>query len=293
MTAQATQTAQTSDFGAAAFFDVDGTLVWRDFERMKKRTGESVNAATEIKPSEGVAEAFRRMRERSNATFICTGRPMPFVMPSLLALEPTGIVAAAGAFVSVGDTVVRNVYLPRDLVEETAARFAEAHLDATFESDTRSVELHPTGAPVRFAGSLAARDAQELGAYLDGSADVPAVRIQKICTNGVAFEALEPVLPFMREHYTVCDLQGGCFEFSLKGVDKGSGIAAALDFIGHGRAQTFAFGDSENDLSMAGAVETFVAMGNALPSVKAAADYVTLSAADDGVPAGLAHFGLI
>lgn len=44
---------------------------------------------------------------------------------------------------------------------------------------------------------------------------------------------------------------------------------------------------------MAGAVETFVAMGNALPSVKAAADYVTLSAADDGVPAGLAHFGLI
>lgn len=34
-------------------------------------------------------------------------------------------------------------------------------------------------------------------------------------------------------------------------------------------------------------------MGNALPQVKEVADYVTLSAADDGVPAGLAHFGLI
>ncbi len=44
---------------------------------------------------------------------------------------------------------------------------------------------------------------------------------------------------------------------------------------------------------MAPAVETFVAMGNALPGVKARADYVTDDAAHDGVATGLAHFGLI
>ena len=83
------------------------------------------------------------------------------------------------------------------------------------------------------------------------------------------------------------------FEFSLKGIDKGTGIACALAHMGHGRANTFAFGDSENDLSMAPAVETFVAMGNALPGVKAAADYVTDSVQNDGVATALARFGLL
>ena len=44
---------------------------------------------------------------------------------------------------------------------------------------------------------------------------------------------------------------------------------------------------------MARAVETFVAMGNALPGVKAAADYVTDDVRNDGVVSALAHFGLI
>ena len=34
-------------------------------------------------------------------------------------------------------------------------------------------------------------------------------------------------------------------------------------------------------------------MGNALPNVRAVADYVTLTVAEEGVPAALEHFGLI
>lgn len=82
-------------------------------------------------------------------------------------------------------------------------------------------------------------------------------------------------------------------EVTVEGINKGAGLLAYVEALPARPARTFAFGDSENDLSMAPAVETFVAMGNALPGVKAAADYVTLSAADEGVPAGLAHFGLI
>ena len=91
----------------------------------------------------------------------------------------------------------------------------------------------------------------------------------------------------------MADLQFGTYEFSLWGVDKGSGIGAALEHLGHGLAGTYAFGDSENDLPMARSVETFVAMGNALPAVRDRADYVTLSVERDGVPAALEHFGLI
>ncbi len=272
---------------AVSFFDVDGTLVWRDFAEMRRRSRETVNSGMEIKPSAAVADAFRRMRELGNATFICTGRPVPFVLPSLLALEPTGIIAAAGAYVSVGDTVVRDVAIDPALVVEVARRFEAAGLDVTIESDTQNLELRPSGAPARFPRSALARTAAEVAEATGRH------RFQKFCTNGLERDALAPLMPLIEEHFTICDLQGGVFEFSLKGIDKGTGIACALAHMGHGRANTFAFGDSENDLSMAPAVETFVAMGNALPGVKAAADYVTLSAADEGVPAGLAHFGLI
>ncbi len=284
---EATAATDAATTCAVAFFDVDGTLVWRDFKQMEKQKTADVNSAEQIKPTPAVYDAFRRMRERGNLTFICTGRSLPFVMPSLWELEPTGVVGAAGAYVQVGDTVVRDEHLSPELVLEVAERFARAGVDLTFESNVRNVELRPSGAALHNGRSVLARTVADVEPYVEPC------RFQKFCVYGTAFLEDAALRAFVEGHFTICDLQGGVYECSLKGVDKGTGIEAALRFLNHGRERTFAFGDSENDLSMAPAVETFVAMGNALPQVKEVADYVTLSAADDGVPAGLAHFGLI
>ena len=273
--------------GAIAFFDVDGTLVWHDFEKMRNRKSNDASGATAIKPSPAVYDAFRRMRENGNLTFICTGRTRPFIMPSLYALEPDGFVAAAGAYVAMGDVVVRDEHIEHDLLLETVRRFVAAGLDLTVESTTQNAEVKPSGTPQRFPGSALARTADEFARLMETTS------YAKFCTSGLTFEDLVPVMDFCKEHYTICDLQGGVLEFSIKGVDKGSGIEAVLRYLGRGNEQTFAFGDSENDLPMARAVETFVAMGDALPNVRERAGYVTSSAADDGVPAALAHFGLI
>ncbi len=72
------------------------------------------------------------------------------------------------------------------------------------------------------------------------------------------------------------------------------GVARALEYLGRaGNARTFGFGDSGNDLGMLAAVETAVAMGNAMPEVKAVADYVTDDVARDGTVTAMRHFGLI
>lgn len=72
------------------------------------------------------------------------------------------------------------------------------------------------------------------------------------------------------------------------------GVARALAYLGReGNALTFGFGDSGNDLGMLAAVETAVAMGNAMPEVKAVADYVTDDVAHDGTVTAMRHFGLI
>ena len=195
---------------------------------------------------------------------------------------------AAGAYVQVGDTVVRDEHLSPELVLEVAERFVRAGVDLTFESNVRNVELRPSGAALHNG-----RARSSLGRSPMWSPMWSCAAFRSSACTAPAFLEDAALRAFVEEHFTICDLQGGVYECSLKGVDKGTGIEAALRFLNHGRERTFAFGDSENDLSMAPAVETFVAMGNALPQVKEVADYVTLSAADDGVPAGLAHFGLI
>lgn len=270
--------------GAVAFFDVDGTLVWHDMEKAREQGAEAVFSRP--RPSAAVSAALARMRERGNLAFICTGRHLPFIPDTLLELRPDGIIAGAGAYASVGDTVVRNVAIDDDLLVETARRLLDAGIDAAFEGDECNLELLPSGAPASFAGSVVARDLAGVERALERC------RFCKFCVSGVSREGLGAVREFCERHYTICDLQYDTLEFSLRGVDKGSAIEAVLAHLGHGRERTYAFGDSENDLSMARAVETFVAMGNALPLVKERADYVTDSAADDGVATALAHFDL-
>lgn len=75
---EATAATDAATTCAVAFFDVDGTLVWRDFKQMEKQKTADVNSAEQIKPTPAVYDAFRRMRERGNLTFICTGRSLPF-----------------------------------------------------------------------------------------------------------------------------------------------------------------------------------------------------------------------
>ena len=272
---------------AVAFFDVDGTLVWHDYAKLEAEEHEAVSSLTELRPTPAVYEAFASMRAAGHRTFICTGRHLPFISQTIRDLNPDGFVAGAGAYVCVGDHVIRDECIDHDLLIETARRLERAGIDTIFEGDKDNIELNPTGSPARFTNSHLARSAVELARLAEGH------RYCKLCTKGFYEQDFAPVRAFLDTYYTTCDLQGGTFEFSLRGVDKGTGIEAVLAYLGHGKRGTYAFGDSENDLSMVGSVETFVAMGNALPGVKDCADYVTLTAAEEGVPVALEHFGLI
>lgn len=67
------------------------------------------------------------------------------------------------------------------------------------------------------------------------------------------------------------------------GVDKGSGLSAALAAIGVAAAEVVAIGDAENDEVMLGLAGCAVAVANALPSVRAKADLVTAGERGAGV----------
>lgn len=74
---------------------------------------------------------------------------------------------------------------------------------------------------------------------------------------------------------------------------KGTAIAKMLAHFGLDASQAMAFGDSQNDLEMLKAVGVGVAMGNASPQAKAAADEICGAVSEDGIYHYCAAHGLI
>lgn len=66
-------------------------------------------------------------------------------------------------------------------------------------------------------------------------------------------------------------------------MSKGTALVDYCQVAGIDVQRTITFGDNENDLSMIVAAGTGVAMGNAVESVKAAADVITATNDEDGI----------
>lgn len=70
---------------------------------------------------------------------------------------------------------------------------------------------------------------------------------------------------------------------TAKDVTKGTALTAMCAALGIRTERTVAFGDHHNDIPMIERAGLGVAVGNAVPEVKAAADYVTASCENEGV----------
>ena len=79
-------------------------------------------------------------------------------------------------------------------------------------------------------------------------------------------------------------------ELVPKGIDKAQSLIRLLNHINLTPKDMIAFGDGYNDLSMLKLAGMGVAMANAVPEVRAEADYITLSNEEDGVATAIEKF---
>lgn len=82
-------------------------------------------------------------------------------------------------------------------------------------------------------------------------------------------------------------------EIVPKGFSKAVGIEKVCEYLGISRENTYALGDSVNDLEMIAYVSHGIAMGNGTEDIKVQADYVTDAVEKDGIEKALKHFRLI
>lgn len=268
---------------ALAFLDIDGTLTWA-------REGEAdIDAA----PTDVVRIALENFVARGNLAVLCTGRPLCNVPPALKTLPFAGMVTLAGGHVELDGEVVRDIGMPSDVVELLVSCCERARVPAYFESSSRGVVLAWPGVFSLFDtfGEFSERvGIEELRGVLAG------IDVGKVVFDNEHIELLTTMAPAITERCSVCNIGDGLYEVTVPGITKFDGMRAvwsALRERGVRIGTVYGFGDSENDGSMLSAVDIAVAMGNALPAVRASADYVTNPVWDDGVATALEAFGLV
>lgn len=96
----------------------------------------------------------------------------------------------------------------------------------------------------------------------------------------------------VKEAYYIVKSTPQHLEFMHKDATKGSGLLTLAAKLGIDRSETMALGDQQNDVTMIEAAGLGVAMGNAVPEVKAVADVETTTQNADGVGVAVEKWAL-
>ncbi|MFC9246668.1 HAD family hydrolase [Streptomyces sp. NPDC057136] len=252
------------------------TLVATDLDGTLLRPGDLVSPRSRAALALAASAGARHL--------VVTGRPVPGIRGLHAALGSDGpVVCGQGTQLYDAGTgrLLRSVTLDRELAE-TALGKIEAEVGAVFAA------VDQDGAE--------GRTLIEPG-YLMPHPTLPAVRTR----NRAALWA-SPIIKVLVRHPELSDdalaaaaravvgdlatvtMAGpGTVELAPYGVDKGTGLALAAEALGLDPAGAIAFGDMPNDLPMFRRAGHGVAMANAHPELRAAADEVTSSNEEDGV----------
>lgn len=254
----------------AVFFDVDNTLYdWP--------TRQWIHSTF---------KAIRAMQERGVKAFICTARPYASFREFGgfdLGVHWNGIVASCGAYVSLGNKVLRFLTMNPQNVRKLC-KIATAN----------SLTMELVTAKTRYLIAPGNTFLENYhGTYSDS---VPPVH--KYRGEGVSGALL--FAPAEYDHLfkeALPDLS--YFRFHECGVDiseaehrKGDGMAIIMNELGLKKEEVLSFGDDYQDIAM-GDMSTFICVGNGKEEVKAAADDVCPPIVENGIEIALRKYGVI
>lgn len=267
------------------FLDIDGTLI--DYAQ---------------KLPDSAREAIHIAQARGHKLLISTGRSKPAIYPWLFELRFDGMITGTGAYAEFGGKVIFESAIPEAQISRVYTYFEDRKLGLYEESNSglygNRYFLSETARSFGVSQDVAAENL--LRTFPSLTFGHPHYHLDD---NKVSF-VMNPALSkaelekefgeyFRIGTWNIFGKGQGFGDFTQKHITKASAVAILLDKLGLNREDTFAFGDSFNDIEILQYCQTGVAMGNAPDELKAVADYVTSDVTDDGIFKAFEHFGLI
>ena len=258
--------------------DLDGTL----FDKQK-------NVSLENK------KAIQLAKENGCHIVIATGRPYPGVYRLLNELNLTGpddyVICYNGSKVLKVDTQ-EHLFVNTMLGKDVKELYAESkRLGLNFHAFRNNEELitdvnNPyTDVEMRI---------NQMGCSIVNFDDIDDneefLKCMMVYESSKLDEAQKNINPIFQEKYAMLRSSSIFLEFLSPGIDKGHGLEFLANYLNINIDETMAIGDAGNDLNMIKKAHIGVAMENAYPYVKEAANYVTASNEDSGVGKAINKF---
>ena len=264
------------------FLDVDGTLI--DYHAvMPESAGKAIDLA----------------RANGHLVYICTGCSKAEIRQRKLC-ELDGMIGGNGAYVEDHGEVVMHQGLSKAEVKHIVDWCNERHLGFYLEANSGMycndymLEQGPETMVKYGQGKGASLDKAEASAlaFVNQFIHLSGEELYRDDINKVSF-----ILSSYQDHLDskkefpdlIANTWGGKDEQALfgdlppAGITKKNAIDVLLKHLGRSVEDTIAFGDAKIDISMFELCNYSVAMGNAGPETKEAADYVTTDVDDDGI----------
>lgn len=251
------------------FFDIDGTL-------LSQKTG---------KVPLGTRKAIAALRARGIKVVVATGRhPIELPGAGLNDMAFDGFAAANGQMcLDANQRLFAGFPIQDEGTQALVSLFEQNELVVWFFGESACYANRSTELLVTLSEAISGT-APMVHPY-DGSTIYQAVVLAGPETD----EQIQALLPG-------CLLQRWGAEGAdiiAQGGGKVEGMKRFFERFGCTQERSMAFGDELNDLDMLRFAGIGVAMGNAAPDVKAAADYETLSVDEDGIAHALEYFGVL
>ena len=224
-----------------------------------------------------------KLKEEGIRFVVASGRQYPSLRTDFLAyLEDVVIIAENGAFVvdNEKELVVEKMSdeeIHHCVEEIMKLEGAEALVCAKYCSYTRSPELFGFLSSPQFRYEM--RLEKDLYSISD---DIIKVSVIEYAGKG-AEDCYRRLRPALCEDLNLVVSGNGCLDTGIRGVNKGTAVAALQKMWNICPEETMVFGDQFNDVEMFEQAEYSFAMANAADGVKKYAKYIAAGNNDNGV----------
>ena len=241
------------------FFDIDGTLIDVNKKAISDKT----------------VEALLRLKENGVKIFIATGRA-PGSVPKFDGVDFDAFLTFNGSYCFNSSDVILSTPIPKVDVEKMIENATRINRPVSIAGKDRVVANGTDKDLSDYFGF-----AKQETPVSDDFDEVLKGEIYQMMMGGRKDE-YDDILKDV-ENARITAWWDRAVDIIPANGGKGKGIEAILEYYGIDRSESMAFGDGGNDIEMLQTVGTGVAMGNALDNVKAIADEICGTSADDGI----------
>lgn len=255
------------------FFDIDGTLLSQN---------------THTIPQSAIV-AIKKAKENGHLVFINTGRPFSLIDDCIKELDPDGFVCGCGTYISYRNQILFSYSIPNDECIEIKDLIRKTNVDGALEG--KDTIYFDTCIRNKFLSNLKQH-------YIDigfnvSNFDDPNLSFDKFCIWFDEFSDLNHFKNVIADKFEYIARSKDFGEIVPKGYSKATGIQFLLDYFKMDIEDTFAFGDSFNDVSMLSYVKHAIVMENGDAELFKYASLVTKDVDEDGIHFALKYYNLI